>query len=360
MTNKIYFTFCMLCPFALISCSDSTSLPEQEAVASSPSVTVIFSTNGLGDMTYNDNMLDGVVSFINAHGDSVDAHLVTPYSSGQGETAFKKWLTEAYEPSKSKRLLVLASSEYEQMLANENPTLAEGNNILLLESNRQQWADGISAIDINLYGISYVAGKLIASLSKNRTLAVLAMPGDSKLNEGLQGLQDGLSVGTLVGNPIEETTSTPKLDIKYLADDAAGYAMADSAFKMTAHVAQARSYDWIYPLCGGSALGIYRYLDGRAQPNVVGMDAECGELCYALPFSVVRNVGNILRSNLEEWYQGKALPTHRTYGLKDGYTVIQNSSRRMQSTNWEELAKPLMQEAIDKEEEYKKQQQKSY
>lgn len=343
MRNKIYFTIWTLCSLSFASCSDSTSLPEQEAVTSVPSVTVIFSTNGLGDMTYNDDMLDGVVSFINAHGDSIDSHLVTPYSSGQGETAFKKWLTEAHEPSKSKRLLVLASSEYEQMLAQENPALAEGNHILLLESNRQQWADGISAINVNLYGISYVAGRLIASRPDTRTLAVLAMPGDKKLEEGLQGLRDGLSVGG------SESNGAETLDVKYIAEDASGYAMADSAFKMATNYINAKNYGWVYPLCGGSALGIYRHQDGSSIPSVIGMDAECGELCYAVPFSVVRNIGNILFTNLEDWYQGRALPTYKSYGLADGYAVIKNSSRRMQSVDWEKLSEQYMAEATEKE-----------
>lgn len=338
---------CILLTFLVVSCSDNDEVSEQGTlpISARPSLTVIFSTNGLGDMTYNDDLLGGTMKFVNSHRDSLDIHIVAPRSVVQGELAFKQWMNDSKKLSHKKRLLVLASSEYETMLAKENISLSEGSTILLLETGREQWPDGVAGIDVRLYGISYLVGRLMTSLGRNRAVAVLAMPDDDKLAEGVNGLTDGM---------MEENPTSALTDVKYLSDNAEGYAMADSAFKMTAHIAQSKKYDWIYPLCGGSALGIYRNLDLKVSPSVIGMDSDCGNLCYFLPFSIVRNVGTILYESLEDWYQGKSLPMYKSFGLKDGYTVIKNNISHRQSHDWETMGEEFMEEAIKKEEAYEK------
>lgn len=340
LERKLLYIIIMLT--TCLSCSDSEE-EQPESTVDKKDITVIFSTNGLGDMTYNDDLLTETMRFGRNHRDSINLHIVSPLSSGQGETAFKKWMAGATSDMQTKRLLVLASSEYETMLANADISLPEGNTILLLETQRKKWGKGVAGLDVKIYGISYIVGRMMASAGLSRAATMLAMPGDIKLMDGYKGLTEGLADGNQSG-----TLS----DTFYLSDTANGYAMSDSAFKMAYKIAEERKYDFIYPLCGGSALGIYRYLNSRSHPLVIGMDGDCSSLNYFLPFSVIRGTGKILYENMEEWYNGGILPMHRSYGLEDGYSYIKNNTSHRQTHDWEKMGKIFMDEAVRKEKEY--------
>lgn len=328
------------------SCSkDENTEPEANSGNPLPSLTVIFSAGNLGDMGYNDNLLAAAVKFEKNYRDSIDLHLVTPKTYEHGESAFNEWLENTENSYENRRILVLAGSEYEKLLEKTEFISDNGSSIILLESRKKEWEDGIAAINLQLYGVSYLAGRLMAANNKNEAVAILAMPDNWKLNEGLDGLTDGMNDGS---------PATAKIKTKFLSDNAEGFAMQDSAFTLASKIYKDNSKAFIYPLCGGSALGIYRFLDGKINPMVIGMDNDFGYMCYFMPFSVIRDVGKILYDYLEKWYKGESLPAYSSFGLSDGYTYIRNNTTKYQSVDWEKLGNEFINMAIEKEEAYEK------
>lgn len=329
----------LLLSLLVVSCHDNDD-PEPDPAAEYMSVTIISATNGLGDMTYNDDLIKEFMTFAWDHEyEDVESHVVAPTTKEQGAAVFRYWMAAAAKPAKPKRLLVLASSEYEAMLDTANVNLAEGNEILLLESRRDDMPEGVICLDVNLYGVSYMVGRTLMTQDRKRVMAVLACPGEKKLQEGLDGLRDGI---------IDGSHDDGTLDVKYLADDASGFAMADSARVVANSLRKAKDYDWVYPLCGGSALGIYSEL--FSVPLPIGMDVDCSEFSYKIPFSAYRKVGQALHDVLTRWAGGETLPRNISYGLVDGYTGICNNSNRYK--DWLPIASQFKDEAISKEKAY--------
>lgn len=342
-------SLCLLCMVAY-GCSDNdeeVQQPESE-VDNRYSLTVIFSTDGLGDMTYNDSLLAGVLRFNINHHDSLQTHFVTPDTHAEGEAAFRQWVEltrEERTAPRGCRLLLLASSEYEQTLAQANlDDLPEGNHILLLESPLKQWPRGVGAVNMCLYGGCYLAGRLIAARGTfAQATVVAAMPGDPKLDEGTEGFRRGL---------VDEVPDFP-LKVRYLAQDATGYLMEDSAFVLTQQIFDEERNQAILPLCGGSAMGIYRKLDGWSAPVPIGMDGDCSQFSHWLPFSVVRRMGTLVNDLLEAWIQTRQMPTFRSYGLDSGYTdVVPSSTGSGKRYDWERLENEWRSEAVEKEKAY--------
>ena len=116
---------------ALSSCNHTDELePESPA----PQIVFLFSPGGLGDMSYNDRILEGVQRFKMENGD-IDIYIYSPESLQEAEKIFADWLERPQ--SSIPVLFVLGSSDYEQMaelyLA-EHPTkvfcfLKAGNSI---------------------------------------------------------------------------------------------------------------------------------------------------------------------------------------------------------------------------------------
>lgn len=331
----------LLLSLLVVSCHDNDD-PEPDPAAEYMSVTIIFATNGLGDLTYNDDLMTKFMSFAYDHEyEDVESHVVSPTTKEQGAAAFRYWLANADKPAKPKRLLVLASPEYEAMLDTAHISLADGNEILLLESRRDDMPQGVTCLDVSLYGVSYMVGRTLMTQERKRVVAVLACPGEKKLQEGVDGLRDGITDGS----PDEGT-----LDVVYLADDASGFAMADSARVMATSLKRSESYDWVYPLCGGSALGFYSELYGL--PSPIGMDVDCSEFSNSIRFSAYRKVGQALYDALTRWAGGETLPRNISYGIADGYTGICNNSNLHK--DWLPIASQFTDEAISKEKAYMK------
>jgi basic membrane lipoprotein Med (substrate-binding protein (PBP1-ABC) superfamily) len=73
---------------ALSSCNHTDELePESPA----PQIVFLFSPGGLGDMSYNDRILEGVQRFKMENGD-IDIYIYSPESLQEAEKIFADWL----------------------------------------------------------------------------------------------------------------------------------------------------------------------------------------------------------------------------------------------------------------------------
>lgn len=332
--------------FLLTACSSDESGERMSSLEPPLSLTVVFATDGLGDMTYNDDILTGVLSFYNLHEENLELRLLPPTSHEQGEKEIDAWFTDAHHNSGQKTLLLLASSEWEQTLSRFNAPLPNGKQVIVMETKINQWKDGISAFNISLYGPCYLAGRVMAYNGEKEACIVLASQMDTKLKEGVDGFRAGM------------TDAFPDAHVTelYLSNDNFGYAMEDSAFAISARINQENLYDCILPLCGGSALGIYRYFNEYSNVSVVGMDADCSAFSYAVKFSVVRQVGQLIHEYLEMWLNNQELPKYRNYLLDDGYTIIKNNNTTYNWVDWEAMSHFFWSDAINKEKQYEQEE----
>jgi basic membrane lipoprotein Med (substrate-binding protein (PBP1-ABC) superfamily) len=92
----------------LFACSDSESVGVSEKNSGIAKITLIASINGIGDNSYNDQILAGLFRLSENHG--VPFRLIQPESIDEADSLVKSWLKKNADTDSS--LLILASSEY--------------------------------------------------------------------------------------------------------------------------------------------------------------------------------------------------------------------------------------------------------
>lgn len=140
---------------ALSSCNHTDELePESPA----PQIVFLFSPGGLGDMSYNDRILEGVQRFKMENGD-IDIYIYSPESLQEAEKIFADWLERPQ--SSIPVLFVLGSSDYEPMaeLYLAEHDLTPNKSILLFESRKQYKDENIHTFQISMFGASYIIRK---------------------------------------------------------------------------------------------------------------------------------------------------------------------------------------------------------
>lgn len=91
---------------ALSSCNHTDELePESPA----PQIVFLFSPGGLGDMSYNDRILEGVQRFKMENGD-IDIYIYSPESLQEAEKIFADWL-ERPQINPAKRNVMVVKNE---------------------------------------------------------------------------------------------------------------------------------------------------------------------------------------------------------------------------------------------------------
>lgn len=134
---------------ALSSCNHTDELePESPA----PQIVFLFSPGGLGDMSYNDRILEGVQRFKMENGD-IDIYIYSPESLQEAEKIFADWLERPQ--SSIPVLFVLGSSDYEPMaeLYLAEHDLTPNKSILLFESRKQYKDENIHTFQISMFAL---------------------------------------------------------------------------------------------------------------------------------------------------------------------------------------------------------------
>ena len=320
----------LLAAGALSSCHHSD---EPESASPAPQIVFLFSPGGLGDMSYNDRILEGVQRFKMQHRE-IDTYVYSPASIAEAEKIFSDWLERP--ESDIPVLFVLGSSDYEPMAeANlSERDLTPNKSILLFESQKRYKDDNIHSFQISMFGASYLAGACARECSEKTPLILLANNTDSPINIAKDGFEAGYA---------------SNCGVEYLADDWTGYVSASLAYRKMND--WALDYDFIFPVAGGSNAGIYRYSrEFENSPLLAGMDIDQSNLSNKIIGSVIKHIDQLIYEYLSEWTATGMMPGNAFYGLESGY-VDWSLSPRYESV-FNENVKETRQAAIKLETEY--------
>jgi len=130
----------------LSSCSDSKD-NAADIFDTAPIITLVTSTSGAGDNGYNDGIITGVMNFYEKN--DVRLSLVHPGSLDEARTVLQSWINN---DNAERQLLILASSEYEQILRGDTLKLGGNKDILLFESDH---VPNVSTFRIQRYGARF-------------------------------------------------------------------------------------------------------------------------------------------------------------------------------------------------------------
>lgn len=300
--THIYTSLLVLATLLCSSCQQD----EAEEMATDKQIVVLYSPTGLGDNGYNDLIVKGVQTVYKTRRDA-QMELIAPKSMDDAEAVIDRWLSAT--DNGAKQLLVLASADYyvlaKQKFANGNYYNTQ-REVLLFESPNEDHLPFIT-FNAEMYGASYLAGAMVAEAGVERALALLSNPADAVIRRAGDGFMDGYAA-----------VSGKDADISYMHDDWHGYVMSQEAYEMMPELSA--SYDFIFPVAGGTSKGIFRYLREHPEgPMTAGMDVDQSIYSSRVVGSVVKHIDRLVEYYLNAWIDGSALPHDSNYGLESGY-----------------------------------------
>ena len=311
------------------------------AEPSSPELTVLIGTDGYGDGSYNDTMLEGILGFCKDHPE-VKLTLQQPSSVADAGKRLDTWL--AAEGS-ADRALILASNTYEDILRGK-PAPKNGR-VLILETD--DVFPGHSSYIIRRYGASWLSG----AMSRFFTGIIFkAMDGNDMIEESARGFSDGHSAAS--DNNVYTWT---------LADGPQGFAMRDSTYrfvyrKYQEFLTSGEYYGSLlfFPLLGGSLPGLFDYSRYNGFINIAGMDVDCTAYNpWVVPYSLCVNNHLVLKNYLEDWLAGTPWPEHQQFGLESEFIqVVPNTQYNFANQDMLALYREFYPQAVEKEKAYGK------
>lgn len=336
-----YLTFVLTCTvlLGLVSCHDDVCIGDPEPAEQQKLVITLFSPGGLGDRGYNDQILKGLQT---VHKDRSDCAMLlnSPSSMEDAERIFHDWLETPSDGTPC--FFILASVEYEEMA---NRILAAYNGdmtnkaVLLFETATPSNFPSVYTFKIDMYGASYLAGITAAEMGKESPMTLLASATDREIRTAADGFADGYA---------SQTDRDVELD--WLSDDWHGYTMSQEAYEQMP--AWSANHDFIFPVAGGSNLGVYRYLrENPDGPHVAGMDIDQSPFCNQVVGSVVKHIDRLVADGVTAWLDEPTREdTHWDFGLESGYIDWQVSERY---ANLKDMVQKHRKEAEEMEALYK-------
>ena len=275
-------------------------------------VVVFAAIGGTGDSGYNDLITRGLTRVYMDHSE-VNMNYLTPESMEQAESSVYKWIDESSRKV-AHTLLVLAASDYRELTEKiiSDPNFKSDNEIDILAFEIPELPQSQNCIKaysfmIPMDGASNQVGVYAAGMGCVNPLIWLAYESDPLLVRAANGFEEGYK---------SMTGQVP--DRRYLSDDWHGYSMDKEAYMQMEEIDG--KYDFIYPVMGGSNMGIFRYLrENPDGPWVAGMDVDQSPYSSNVVCSVVKHIDELLEELVRGWINGVPIEHYREYDTQSGY-----------------------------------------
>ncbi len=290
---------------ALAACKKDSNSPYARRIIA------ISSANGIGDKGYLDVIVSGYEQIYHSLDKSTYMQICMPFTIDEAYQIAIKNIEEAKDGAPT--LILFGSSEYGTVIDKIKADKSlSGKNVSVLLFEVDSIGTASNDIDyysfiITTYKACYDAGKYVAGKGFKNPLIWLSNPIDGQMDFFRDGFSDGY---------YDVTGIRP--DVKYLADDFTGYSMSDSAYRAMAELSEI--YDFIFPVMGGSNLGIYRYLREHPDgPYVAGMDVDQSKYAKNIIGCLIKNIDRAVVDYTNSWLAGEEIPRHQVFDASSGY-----------------------------------------
>lgn len=330
-----YYTRCLAIAGTLLlstACSNEDSPSATEPI---PTVRVLIASSGLGDLSYNDNILYGILEAQKEN--NFQLEYIAPRDEAEAKEILLKWQAD---DNPQNYFTILAASEYEDLARQCMPA----RNYLMFDTKVNNL--NIPAFHFTGYGVSFLAG--IAAYTQTKAEKAAYLGGQQHevfIEECYYGFRDGYlyAGGKEVAEAYLSTTQ------KGFAMPQRAYEMADSLYKL---------YPFIYAMAGNSNNGVYQYL--REYPEnkyTAGVDTDQSAYSSQIIGSMVKEIDRCLRQYISLWINHKEIPMYEWYTLESGFMAF--NIAEPYKANLERIISDNLQTAINKEKEYERKNQEN-
>lgn len=279
---------------------------EEEPVSITPELTVraMIATSGLGDLSYNDNILRGIME------KQREDYFRLEYHSPQDDAGAEQMLREWQQNDDLRYYYtILAASEFEHLARKTMPT-TETSHYLMFDTRAEDLT--IPSFHFSGYGVSFLAGIAAYTQVGAETVAYIGgQQHESYIEECYDGFRDGYIYAG--GKGVVKT---------YLSTTQAGFSMPRRAYEMADSLY--RFYPFIYAMAGRSNNGIYEYLRDYPQVNgyTAGVDVDQSAYSNKIIGSMIKEIGRCAGQYISLWMKGTPIPMRQNYTLSSGFLAF--------------------------------------
>ena len=283
MKQKILYSYILLLSFAtfLTACSKDE---QQVESPSGKDLTVLFAwESGFSGAGYDDAILKSVSESQAAHPE-MTVHLIRPKSQAEALALVNDFTTKNGNAEKA---LILCGPQYESLAQRIQP----GAGRILLVDSEKEMSGGLSTLQLKRYGGAWLAG----AMSKGLKLHIIkAFDGDRMMDTVADGIEDGY----------RDAGGQESYRI-VLSDSYRGTNMPDELFNL---------------------MGAYSFSNNYFVLSM-GIGEDCSVFSDILPYSLIYDMGEIIKTYINQWIAGQSWPTHKDFGLSTGHVRIQYNDR---------------------------------
>ena len=307
-------------------------------------LTIIFATTtGLAGDGYNEPILKALMESVSAQPD-MTIHLLKPDNLSEARSQFDEWLSGADE----RKALVLCGPEFEPLV--ERVSLEKGR-ILLLDSDRT-YGERIATAQLKRYGGAWLAGAIMKDFEP---VLLKGLDGDRIIDVVSQGIEDGYKENG--GTDFQKYVLSTGYEGLNMADEL--YSILWEQEEVTLDVYYRTI---IVPVCGTSRMGAFNF--SWRYYATIGVGDDCSVYSDFLPFSLILDLGGVLKEYVSGWAQNNPWPAHADYGMSTGHVHIDFNPRffflfadvvdnwPLSQTAWTALENQYMEKALEKEAGY--------
>lgn len=330
ITNASMLCLAIITLLLNAACNDKS--PHLSPPGATHTVRILFAMSGLGDMSYNDNILRGIIE--EQRESPFLLEYVVPKDHIEAKEILHQWQADGNPES---YFTILAASEYENLARTSFTSTTAANNYLMFDTEADDLA--IPTFHFTGYGVSFLAG--IAAYTQTQADKAAYLGGqqhEAFLEECYHGFRDGYlyAGGKEVAEAYLSTTQ------KGFAMPQRAYEMADSLYKL---------YPFIYAMAGNSNNGIYQYLrDYPDNKYTAGVDTDQSAYSSQIIGSMIKETDRCVRQYISRWIKGEALPMRECYTLESGYMTFKIADSYKKDL--EKVVSENVHIAINKEKEY--------
>lgn len=309
---------------------------EEEPVVITPEATVrvLIASSGLGDLSYNDNILRGIME------KQREVNFRLEYYSPQDDAGAEKMIREWQQNDDSRYYYtILAASEFENLARKAMPA-TETTHYLMFDTRAEDLT--IPSFHFSGYGVSFLAGIAAYTQVGAETAAYIGgQQHESYIEECYDGFCDGYIYAG--GKKVVEI---------YLSATQAGFAMPRRAYEMADSLY--RLYPFIYAMAGRSNNGVYEYLRDYPQVNgyTAGVDTDQSAYSNRIIGSMIKEIGRCAGQYIALWLKGAPIPMRQNYTLSSGFMAFKIAGPYKEKL--EQVVASHLPIAIQKEIEYEK------
>lgn len=326
--NVVKFIILCLLLIATACSKDEQAESNDESVL----VRVMFNPAGLGDLSYNDNILKGILQKQKEL--NFRLQYVCPEDEKEETELIRYWQQEAVV---NKQYVVLVGDQLRTPALEISPAATVRDYLLCDMDLKDSHAPIFRFCG---YGVSFLAGIAAHAVTgSDSAVYIAAKPDDNYLEDAYKGFRDGFLYAG--GKKV------PQLFVATGSDGfnnpTRGYALADSLFRL---------YPFIYAMAGGTNTGVYKYL--RDHPGLkcytAGVDADQSIYSDRIIGSMIKDVGGCTGEYIERWMRGEEIPMWQYVDLRSEFIYFQVSEGYR--SRLEHLIDEKEQVAIEKEIKY--------